>query len=176
MTKLLVTGGAGFIGANFVHHVVETTTPVVNLDLLTYAGNPESLTGVDAGRHTLVQGDIADSRQVRELLEDHQPDAVVHFAAESHVDRSIDNPSAFIETNVLGTQALLDASLDYWKSGRSDFRFLHVSTDEVYGDLDRTSRHFARAMPTSPVLLMRQARPRPITWSAHGTAPGVCRW
>jgi len=161
MTKILVTGGAGFIGANFIHHVVETTgISVVNLDLLTYAGNPESLTGVDAGRHSLVHGDIADTRLVRALLEEHQPDAIVHFAAESHVDRSIDNPSAFIETNVLGTQALLDASLDYWKGGRSDFRFLHVSTDEVYGDLEADEPAFRESnayKPSSPYAASKAA-------------------
>lgn len=161
MTKILVTGGAGFIGANFIHHVVETTgISVANLDLLTYAGNPESLAGVDAGRHSLVHGDIADTRLVRGLLEEHQPDAVVHFAAESHVDRSIDNPSAFIDTNVLGTQALLDASLDYWKGGRSDFRFLHVSTDEVYGDLEPDQPAFRETnayKPSSPYAASKAA-------------------
>ncbi|MEX0914995.1 MAG: dTDP-glucose 4,6-dehydratase [Wenzhouxiangellaceae bacterium] len=151
MKKLLVTGGAGFIGANFVHHLVEATDiEVVNLDLLTYAGNPESLDGIDPGRHQLVRGDIGDTRLVRELLEQHHPDAIVHFAAESHVDRSIDNPAAFIETNVLGTQALLDAALDYWKNGRPDFRFLHVSTDEVYGDLALNEPAFTERHPYQP--------------------------
>ena len=151
MSKILVTGGAGFIGANFIHHVVETAQiSVVNLDLLTYAGNPESLAGVSADRHSLVRGDIADTRLVRALLEEHQPDAIVHFAAESHVDRSIDNPSAFIQTNVLGTQALLDAALDYWKSGRSGFRFVHVSTDEVYGDLEPDEPAFTENNPYKP--------------------------
>lgn len=151
MKKLLVTGGAGFIGANFVHHVVDATDmDVVNLDLLTYAGNPESLAGIAGERHELVRGDIADTRLVRELLDTHQPDAIVHFAAESHVDRSIDNPAAFIETNVLGTQALLDAALDYWKGGHPDFRFLHVSTDEVYGDLEPDAPAFTEHHPYQP--------------------------
>jgi len=154
MKKLLVTGGAGFIGANFVHHVAASTDfRVVNLDLLTYAGNLESLAGVSTDRHELVHGDIADASLVRQLLEAHQPEAIVHFAAESHVDRSIDNPAAFIETNVLGTQALLDAALDYWKSGRRDFRFVHVSTDEVYGDLELDEPAFTEQhayKPSSP--------------------------
>jgi len=151
MKKLFVTGGAGFIGANFVHFVTQSTDySVVNLDLLTYAGNRDSLSGVDASRHELVTGDIADSRVVRELLDRHQPEAIVHFAAESHVDRSIDNPAAFIETNVLGTQALLDAALDYWKSDRRDFRFLHVSTDEVYGDLAPDEPAFTESNPYKP--------------------------
>lgn len=136
MPRLLVTGGAGFIGANFIHHVVEHGDfSVVNLDLLTYAGNPDSLAGLDRSRHELVTGDIGDARLVRHLLEKHQPDAIIHFAAESHVDRSIDDPSAFIRTNVVGTQVLLDAAVDYWSDNHPDFRFLHVSTDEVYGDL-----------------------------------------
>src|SRR6056297_3305328 len=151
MKKLLVTGGAGFIGANFVHFIADRADfAVVNLDLLTYAGNPESLREVRADRHELVRGNIADTRLVRELLDTHQPEAIVHFAAESHVDRSIDNPSAFIETNVLGTQALLDASLEYWKSGHPEFRFLHVSTDEVYGDLEPDEPAFTELNPYKP--------------------------
>lgn len=151
MNKLLVTGGAGFIGANFVHHVVATAgISVVNLDLLTYAGNPESLSGIAAGRHELVRGDIGDTARVRGLLEKHQPDAIVHFAAESHVDRSIDDPSAFVRTNVLGTQALLDAALDYWQDGHPEFRFVHVSTDEVYGDLELDEPAFTERHPYKP--------------------------
>ena len=151
MNTLLVTGGAGFIGANFVHHVLGATDmQVVNLDALTYAGNPESLTGLDPARHQLVEGDIADAATVRALLDTHRPNAIVHFAAESHVDRSIDDPSAFVRTNVLGTQALLDAALAYWQQGRAQFRFLHVSTDEVYGDLAAEDPAFTEAHPYQP--------------------------
>jgi dTDP-glucose 4,6-dehydratase len=151
MGKLLVTGGAGFIGANFVHHVVEATGfEVVNLDLLTYAGNRDSLTGVPVDRHELVHGDIGDAALVRDLLRRHEPDAIVNFAAESHVDRSIDDPSAFVRTNVLGTQVLLDAAVEHWQAGYPDFRFLHVSTDEVYGDLDPDEPAFTERHPYKP--------------------------
>ena len=136
MAYLLVTGGAGFIGSNFVRHVLDTTAlSVVNLDLLTYAGNEASLADLDPARHELIHGDICDGPLVQRLLEQYRPDAVVHFAAESHVDRSIDDPGAFIRTNVVGTQTLLDAALDHFKRGHSAFRFVHVSTDEVYGSL-----------------------------------------
>jgi dTDP-glucose 4,6-dehydratase len=142
MKTLLVTGGAGFIGGNFVLRSLQQDPDlrVVNLDLLTYAGNLdtlESLRGDD--RHVFVQGDIADSALVNRLLAEHRPVAVVNFAAESHVDRSIDGPAAFVQTNVVGTLNLLQCALDFWKGlapeGRQGFRFLHVSTDEVYGSL-----------------------------------------
>jgi dTDP-glucose 4,6-dehydratase len=141
MAKILVTGGAGFIGGNFVHHVLAMPeNEVLNLDLLTYAGNRETLTDLeDDPRYRFVQGDIADSQLVIQLLEDFQPDVIVNFAAESHVDRSIDGPAAFINTNIVGTFNLLDKALPYWQGlsgGKQDnFRFLHVSTDEVYGSL-----------------------------------------
>lgn len=144
MRTLLVTGGAGFIGGNFVHHVLgETDTRVVNLDVLTYAGNLDTLADfADDPRHVFVQGDIADRALVSQLLADYEVDAVVNFAAESHVDRSIDGPGAFIQTNVVGTFNLLDCAREHWArhSGRAraDFRFLHVSTDEVYGSLGPT--------------------------------------
>ena len=161
MAKLIVTGGAGFIGSNFVRHVLETTDhSVVNLDLLTYAGNRESLAGLDADRHLFVQGDICDGPLVRRLLEEHRPDGLVHFAAESHVDRSIDDPGAFIRTNVVGTQTLLDAALDYWKGGAADFRFVHVSTDEVYGSLKLGEPEFTeqhRYAPNSPYAASKAA-------------------
>lgn len=140
MSTILVTGGAGFIGANFVRHVMATTDwMVINLDAITYAANPESLQDLDATRHRLVEGDICDGQKVRALLDAHQPIAVVHFAAESHVDRSIDGPGAFIRTNINGTQTMLDEALAYWSSlrgqARDAFRFIHISTDEVYGTL-----------------------------------------
>jgi dTDP-glucose 4,6-dehydratase len=138
MGTLLVTGGAGFIGSNFVRRVLSTSLDrVVVLDKLTYAGNLESLEGiVRPDGCTFVKGDIGDRDLVRALLKEHRPQAVVNFAAETHVDRSIDDPRAFVETNVLGTQQLLEASRGYWsESGGGAFRFLHVSTDEVYGSL-----------------------------------------
>lgn len=155
MTTIFVTGGAGFIGANFVRHVLDTTKySVVNLDLLTYAGNRESLDGLPADRHHFVQGDILDAALLKTLFEKHRPSAVVHFAAESHVDRSIDDPGAFIRTNVMGTQTLLDAALDHWQQRRpDDFRFVHVSTDEVYGTLELDDPAFTethRYIPNSP--------------------------
>lgn len=139
----LVTGGAGFIGANFVLDAVAAGVRVVNLDLLTYAGNPGSLAALkDNPDHVFVQGDIGDRALVIRLLAEHRPDAVINFAAESHVDRSIDGPAAFIHTNVVGTLALLECARDYWRGLAEDrkqaFRFLHVSTDEVYGSLGET--------------------------------------
>lgn len=151
MKTLLVTGGAGFIGANFVHYVLDRRDwRVINLDLLTYAGNRESLPADAGDRHRLIVGDICDGLGVRALLDEHQPDAIVHFAAESHVDRSIDDAAAFVRTNVLGTQTLLQASVDYWRDGHPDFRFLHVSTDEVYGDLEPDAPAFTENHPYQP--------------------------
>ena len=140
MATVLVTGGAGFIGGNFVHQLVRAGVRVINLDKLTYAGNPDTLAALaDDPLHVFVHGDIGDRTLVAKLLAEHRPDAVVNFAAESHVDRSIDGPAAFIETNVVGTLALLECARDYWReragSHREAFRFLHVSTDEVYGSL-----------------------------------------
>ncbi len=141
MSTILVTGGAGFIGANFIHYwLARREGRVVNLDKLTYAGNPENL-AVHQGspRHELVRGDIGDRALVARLLVTHKPVAVVNFAAESHVDRSITGPAAFVETNLVGTFGLLDEVKAYWSTlegeARSAFRFLHVSTDEVYGSL-----------------------------------------
>src|SRR5471032_3087199 len=138
---ILVTGGAGFIGANFVlDWVAQADEPVINLDKLTYAGNLENLSSLEGNeRHVFVQGDIADTQLVQRLLAEHQPRAILNFAAESHVDRSIHGPEDFIETNVVGTFRLLEAVRAYWKGLDADaqqsFRFLHVSTDEVYGSL-----------------------------------------
>ncbi|WP_462331067.1 dTDP-glucose 4,6-dehydratase, partial [Thiohalocapsa halophila] len=144
MKTILVTGGAGFIGGNFVLQMLhEQDARIVNLDKLTYAGNPDTLAAVPSHpQHVFVQGDIGDRALVSRLLQEHKVDAVVNFAAESHVDRSIDGPAAFIETNVLGTFNLLDSTRDYWArldaDARAAFRFLHVSTDEVYGSLGAT--------------------------------------
>ncbi|MEP6940746.1 MAG: dTDP-glucose 4,6-dehydratase, partial [Rudaea sp.] len=140
MTTLLVTGGAGFIGGNFVLDAVAGGLRVVNLDKLTYAGNLDTLASLSGNsQHIFVQGDIGDRALVARLLAEHQVDAVVNFAAESHVDRSIDGPAEFVHTNVVGTLGLLEATLAHWRAlgevQRASFRFLHVSTDEVYGSL-----------------------------------------
>ncbi|RUL73089.1 dTDP-glucose 4,6-dehydratase [Dyella choica] len=154
MKTLLVTGGAGFIGANFVLQAVGDGLRVINLDKLTYAGNPdtlESLRGHD--RHVFVQGDIGDHTLVAELLQAHQPIAIVNFAAESHVDRSIDGPAAFVHTNVVGTLGMLEAARNYWRSmsghDQDSFRFLHISTDEVYGSLGDEGS-FTETTPYAP--------------------------
>ncbi len=155
MNAILVTGGAGFIGSNFVRQwIAEEPGRVVNLDKLTYAGNLDSLAEVmDDPRHIFVQGDIADGRLVGRLLAEHEVEAIVNFAAESHVDRSIDGPAAFVETNVVGTFRLLEAARRYWSDlaepRRSRFRFLHVSTDEVYGSLGPQGK-FTETTPYAP--------------------------
>jgi len=155
MKTLLVTGGAGFIGGNFVRILLEEEdVKVVNLDLLTYAGNLATLEGLMAhDRHHFVQGDIGDQALLRDLLKTHSPDAIVNFAAESHVDRSIDGPMDFIMTNVVGTTNLLQCALEYWNelddNRKEAFRFLHVSTDEVYGSLGETGL-FTEETPYAP--------------------------
>jgi len=139
--KILVTGGAGFIGSAVVRHIISSTSDsVINVDKLTYAGNLESLADVSSSeRYAFVQADICDSAAMSAIFSQHQPDAVMHLAAESHVDRSISGPAAFIETNIVGTYVLLEAARSYWNGLDSDrkaaFRFHHISTDEVYGDL-----------------------------------------
>jgi len=156
MRTLLVTGGAGFIGGNYVLRSLSQTRDlrIVNLDVLTYAGNLDTLRPLrDDSRHVFIRGDIGDAGLVSEVMEKHQPDAIVNFAAESHVDRSIDGPAAFVETNVVGTLNLLQCSLDWWKTrdrpAQSAFRFLHVSTDEVYGSLGDTGA-FLETTPYAP--------------------------
>ena len=150
----LVTGGAGFIGGNFVLDAVASGVRIVNLDRLTYAGNLDTLAPLEGDPgHVFVHGDIGDRELVARLLAQHQPDAIINFAAESHVDRSIDGPAEFIQTNVVGTLALLECARDYWRElpeGRKDaFRFLHVSTDEVYGSLGDEGR-FTETTPYAP--------------------------
>jgi dTDP-glucose 4,6-dehydratase len=156
---ILVTGGAGFIGSNFVHHWLATTNEsVVNLDKLTYAGNLDNLASLqNDARHVFVQGDIGDTTLLPQLLAQHQPRAVVHFAAESHVDRSIHGPMDFIQTNVVGTFQLLESVRAFWSALKADqhtaFRFLHVSTDEVYGSLAPDAPAFTESHvyePNSP--------------------------
>ena len=154
MKTLLVTGGAGFIGANFVLQAVADGLRVVNLDKLTYAGNLDTLASLEGSdRHLFVRGDIGDRALIARLLAEHQPQAIVNFAAESHVDRSIDGPTAFVETNVVGTLGLLECARDYWRGldgeAHDAFRFLHVSTDEVYGSLG-TEGKFTEATPYAP--------------------------
>jgi dTDP-glucose 4,6-dehydratase len=153
---LLVTGGAGFIGGNFVLSTLEQTgEPIVNLDKLTYAGNLRNLEALRGdARHRFVRGDICDRALVARLLADHRPRALVHFAAESHVDRSIHGPAEFVQTNVVGTFSLLEEVRAYWsslaESERRDFRFLHVSTDEVYGSLSAADPAFSETTPYAP--------------------------
>ncbi|HCE2307937.1 TPA: dTDP-glucose 4,6-dehydratase [Vibrio parahaemolyticus] len=154
--KILVTGGAGFIGSAVVRHIIrDTQDSVVNLDKLTYAGNLESLVDVaDSDRYYFEQVDICDRTELDRVFSEHQPDMVMHLAAESHVDRSIDGPAAFIETNVMGTYHLLEAARQYWSSlkeaNKSAFRFHHISTDEVYGDLEGTDDLFTETTSYAP--------------------------
>ena len=142
MAKILVTGGAGFIGSAVIRQYITTTDcEIINVDALTYAGNLESLSAVDGNsRYHFEHASICDVKALERIFKQYQPDAVMHLAAESHVDRSIDAPSAFIETNIVGTYNLLNVSKQYWEcldaERKSQFRFHHVSTDEVYGDLE----------------------------------------
>lgn len=154
--KILVTGGAGFIGSAVVRHIIHhTPDSVVNVDKLTYAGNLESLTSVENHpRYAFEQVDICDKTALMQVFHRHQPDAVMHLAAESHVDRSIDGPGAFIQTNIVGTYTLLDVARSYWhnlpEARKSAFRFHHISTDEVFGDLDGTEDLFTETTPYAP--------------------------
>lgn len=154
--KILVTGGAGFIGSAVVRYIINNTRDqVVNLDKLTYAGNLESLASVSGSdRYAFEQVDICNRQELDRVFAQHQPDAVMHLAAESHVDRSIDGPAVFIETNIIGTYQLLEAAKDYWKSlddnRKAAFRFHHISTDEVYGDLEGPEDLFTETTPYAP--------------------------
>jgi dTDP-glucose 4,6-dehydratase len=153
---ILITGGAGFIGSALIRHLLNNTAhQVLNLDKLTYAGNLESLAGVaDHPNYRFVQADIADSATVSQALAEFQPDAIMHLAAESHVDRSIDGPAAFIQTNIVGTYTLLEATRSYWAQldpvRKAAFRFHHISTDEVYGDLHGVDDLFTETTPYAP--------------------------
>eukprot|EP01034_Spumella_vulgaris_P046715 gene46715-58246_t len=168
---ILVTGGAGFIGANFVlDWIANGDEPVVNLDKLTYAGNLHNLASVQGNpRHVFVQGDIGDTALLARLLAEHQPRAIVNFAAESHVDRSIHGPEDFIQTNVVGTFRLLEAARQYWQAlpaiKKEAFRFLHVSTDEVYGTLSATDPAFTEDNTYEPKT--------PTSSSPHPPAPSA---
>jgi len=156
MPSILVTGGAGFIGSNFVlDWIAGEHDSVINLDKLTYAGNLQNLASLEGNpRHTFVRGDIGDIELVARLLADHKPRAIVNFAAESHVDRSIHGPAEFIETNIVGTFTLLEATRAYWnglnEEAKKQFRFLHVSTDEVYGSLSPTDPAFTETKQYEP--------------------------
>jgi len=154
--RILITGGAGFIGSALVRHLIENTEhEVLNVDKLTYAGNLESLAGIATNtRYEFVQADIADQALIGQTLARFQPQAIMHLAAESHVDRSIDGPSDFIQTNIVGTYALLEATRAYWsklnETDRAAFRFHHISTDEVYGDLHGVDDLFTETTPYAP--------------------------
>jgi len=156
LKKILVTGGAGFIGSALCRYIINhTSDTVVNLDKLTYAGNLRSLDSIaGSDRYQFIQADICDAQAVTKALTDYQPDIVMHLAAESHVDRSIDGPSAFIHTNIVGTYTLLEACRAYWlqldADKRQAFRFHHISTDEVYGDLHGTDDLFTETTPYEP--------------------------
>ncbi len=155
-STILVTGGAGFIGANFIYlQRGQDRCRIINLDKLTYAGNLVTLAGLESdAQHTFVQGDIGDRELVDKLLKLYQPQAIVNFAAETHVDRSLDNPASFVETNVTGTFNLLESARQYWKNldelNQRVFRFLHVSTDEVFGSLSPTDPPFTETTPYAP--------------------------
>ena len=154
--KILLTGGAGFIGSAVVRHIIQTTNDIVlNIDKLTYAGNLESLKEIDQNpRYQFQQIDICDALELEQVFKQFQPDVVMHLAAESHVDRSIDGPAAFIQTNIVGTYTLLEVTRQYWQSlddsRKAGFRFHHISTDEVYGDLEGTTDLFTETTPYAP--------------------------
>jgi dTDP-glucose 4,6-dehydratase len=154
--KILITGGAGFIGSAVIRHVINNTEDrVINVDKLTYAGNLDSLDDVsDNEKYKFEKVDICDRAELERVFSTYEPDAVMHLAAESHVDRSIDGPAEFIGTNIVGTYTLLETSRQYWQNltenRKSDFRFHHVSTDEVYGDLENTDELFTETTPYSP--------------------------
>jgi dTDP-glucose 4,6-dehydratase len=154
--KILITGGAGFIGSTVVRHIINSTNhSVVNVDKLTYAGNLESLASIeDDARYAFEQVDICDAAEIKRVFNKHQPDIVMHLAAESHVDRSIDGPGEFIQTNIVGTYVLLEEARSYWSNledGKKEgFRFHHVSTDEVYGDLESTDDLFTEETSYAP--------------------------
>ena len=154
--KLLITGGAGFIGSAVIRHIINNTDhSVINVDILTYAGNLESLAVIESDtRYTFEQVDICDANEIKRVFNEHQPDFVMHLAAESHVDRSIDGPGEFIQTNIVGTYVLLEEARDYWSNldieKKDNFRFHHVSTDEVYGDLEGTGDLFTEDSSYAP--------------------------
>ena len=174
--KFLITGGAGFIGSALIRFLIkETEHEVLNFDKLTYAGHLESLAPVaDDPRYQFVQGDICDAAQVNETMTDFAPDRVMHLAAESHVDRSVDAPGEFIETNIIGTFNLLNAARAI-AADNPDFLFHHISTDEVFGSLGADG-FFTEETPYSPAHLTLPAKHLLITWFGPGVKPTICRW
>jgi dTDP-glucose 4,6-dehydratase len=148
--KIMVTGGCGFIGSNYVIKQIQKNNIILNLDKLTYAGNLENLSSL-AGHenYNFIHGDICDSKLINSTISQFQPDSIVHFAAESHVDRSIDSPNEFVKTNVIGTATLLQIALEYWLKSKKSFKFIHVSTDEVYGSLGKEGM-FTESTPYDP--------------------------
>ena len=180
MKKILVTGGAGFIGSAVIRQFInDTDFSVVNVDKLTYAGNLQSLASVsDNPRYRFEQVDICDAAEVARVFREHQPDAVMHLAAESHVDRSISGPADFIQTNIVGTYTLLEAARNHWNSldaeRKAAFRFHHISTDEVYGSLgDDRLLHRRNRLRTQFALLRQQGVFRSL-WCAPGITPTDC--
>lgn len=154
--KILITGGAGFIGSAVVRHIIKNTNNnVLNIDKLTYAGNLESLKDIDQdARYTFKQIDICDKDALEQAFTQFKPNLVMHLAAESHVDRSIDGPAEFVQTNIVGTYTLLEVARQYWQAlndkDKTEFKFHHISTDEVYGDLEGTSDLFTESTPYAP--------------------------
>ena len=151
--KILVTGGSGFIGSNFIMQQIAVKNMILNLDKLTYAGNHENLKSIqNNNNYQFFHGDICDKNTLNRIISEFKPDALINFAAESHVDRSIDNPINFVETNVLGTAVLLEQALNYWKEKNNNFRLIHISTDEVYGSVDEIGSftEHSRYNPSSP--------------------------
>ena len=151
----LVCGGAGFIGSNYIRSLLKDNYKVINLDLLTYAASSKNLSDFDKNKnYKFIKGDIGDKKKVKFILEKFKPDAVINFAAETHVDRSIDNPSTFINTNILGVYNLLNNSLEYWnkiKKNKKKFKFIQISTDEVYGSINKgKSKELSLTLPSSP--------------------------
>lgn len=177
---VLVTGGAGFIGSNFVlDWLAQNQEPIVNLDNLTYAGNLQNLAAIaNDARHIFVKGDIGDYDLVLDLLTEHKVRALINFAAESHVDRSIHGPEDFIQTNIVGTFRLLEAVRYYWQGltekTKNDFRLLHVSTDEVYGSLNSQSPLLRKQTVMSPTAHIQPVRLHLTTWCAPIITPTVC--
>ena len=190
MKSILVTGGCGFIGSNFVRLLLQNSGALlsengydrlINLDALTYAGNRANLTEFEGSQpYLFVEGDICDQALVSSLLEENEVDTIVHFAAESHVDRSIDGPEPFVQTNVVGTLRLLMAAKDRWESIEGDrkdtFRFLHVSTDEVYGTWLRRILHFAKPHLTLPTARTPLQRPPVIFLCVLTFTLIACQW
>ena len=176
--KLLVTGGAGFIGSAVVRQAVREGHGVVNVDALTYAACLDNVSPVsNAPGYVFEHADIRDQGAMTRILAVHKPDAIMHLAAESHVDRSIDGPAAFIETNVTGTYTLLEAARAYWigRGKPADFRFHHISTDEVYGTLGADRACSPRRRPMRRTRPIPPRRPPPTIWCAPGARPTGCR-